>query len=115
MGAIVNKTGSKRGTAHLVCGLHFEFLKDLLRLRLGGCHDGRREGNRRDEESEGRVEEVQGNLSGEGERRARPKRANVVGNAPGGPIGFAVLFLYFTTTSLFSCLLVILLFIYSIF
>ena len=28
-------------TAHLVCGLGLEFLKNLLRLRLGGRHNGR--------------------------------------------------------------------------
>ena len=36
-----NRPGVGGAQAHLVRGLQFEFLKDLLRLRLGGCHGER--------------------------------------------------------------------------
>lgn len=75
--------------AHLVSGLEFEFLKDLLRLRLGGTHDDKRgrvktrtkgKGPSRRQEGEGGRKRIQ-NASG---------RANVVGIGLDPAAGFAV-------------------------
>lgn len=37
--ATFTQRASGSGGSHLVCGLELDFLKNLLRLRLGGSHD----------------------------------------------------------------------------
>lgn len=108
-----NRPGLRRGAAHLVRGLQFEFLKDLLRLRFGGGHcAGKR--SKQNEKYKKRVV-VEPVRSQSGERKGRTWSESI---APGGPdwefvihitTCYACLFLPFIADhdSLFISLLVV--------